>query len=143
MAKTILLRWLPVILWAGGIFFLSSFSNPYAFLLPAPLYIALPHEQLGQFSHTFVYVVLAFLLARALVHKPGKRINLVSLPAWGMAVVYALSDEIHQLFVPGRTFQLADLALDALGALVGVLIFRWVSAWPAWLASRKSQPNQL
>lgn len=140
MIKTILLRWLPVILWAGVIFSLSSFSNPYASLLPFPLFAALPHEQLGQFSHVFVYAVLAFLLARALVHMPGKGTDPVSLPAWGMAVVYAFSDEIHQLFVAGRTFQMADLALDALGALVGMLLFRWVSAR---LARRKSQPNPL
>lgn len=36
-------------------------------------------------------------------------------------VLYALSDELHQLCVPGRTFQLLDLAMDSIGSLLGVL----------------------
>lgn len=39
-------------------------------------------------------------------------------------MLYALSDEIHQIFVPGRTFQLEDLALDLLGALAGLWLYQ-------------------
>jgi len=41
--------------------------------------------------------------------------------AFAFCVLYALSDEIHQLYVPGRTFQLLDLGMDTLGALLGTL----------------------
>lgn len=35
--------------------------------------------------------------------------------------VYALSDEFHQLFIPGRAFQLSDVFVDLCGILVGAL----------------------
>ena len=38
-----------------------------------------------------------------------------------VAVLWGLSDEIHQALVPGRSAELADLVADALGALVGAL----------------------
>lgn len=39
--------------------------------------------------------------------------------AWG----YALTDEIHQIFVPGRAFQLIDLTVNLFGILLGIGIF--------------------
>ena len=36
----------------------------------------------------------------------------------GCGVLYALSDEVHQYFVPGRTMELVDVALDSLGVLL-------------------------
>ncbi len=37
----------------------------------------------------------------------------------GCGFLYALSDEIHQLFVPGRAFQWADIGMDTCGVLLG------------------------
>ena len=36
--------------------------------------------------------------------------------------IYALSDEIHQIPVPGRTFELLDLAIDFTGIVLGILV---------------------
>ena len=36
---------------------------------------------------------------------------------------YAISDEIHQLFVHGRSFQVRDIVIDSLGALLGICLF--------------------
>ncbi len=41
---------------------------------------------------------------------------------WAFACLYAISDEIHQLFVPGRCGALKDVLLDSVGAFVGVLL---------------------
>ncbi len=38
-----------------------------------------------------------------------------------VAVLWGLSDEIHQALVPGRSAELADLFADALGALIGAV----------------------
>ncbi|MBQ7160370.1 MAG: VanZ family protein, partial [Clostridia bacterium] len=37
------------------------------------------------------------------------------------AALFAASDELHQLFVPGRSGEIADIALDSGGALLGVI----------------------
>ncbi len=51
------------------------------------------------------------------------------LAAFALCIAYALSDEIHQTFVAGRTFQLQDLGLDAAGILTGLSLH--------WLFTRK------
>ena len=52
---------------------------------------------------------------------------------WFIAALYAASDEIHQLFVPGRSGQLSDVILDSAGALAGVAAFTVL--W--WLINRR------
>ena len=42
--------------------------------------------------------------------------------AFAVCVVYAATDEIHQLFVPGRSGEVRDVLVDSLGALIGILI---------------------
>ena len=46
--------------------------------------------------------------------------------AWVLSVLYACSDEAHQLFVPGRSGELRDVFIDATGALIGVLIILFI-----------------
>ncbi len=43
-------------------------------------------------------------------------------PAWGWSVLYALSDEFHQFFVPGRAADWRDVVVDALGAALAVFL---------------------
>ena len=42
---------------------------------------------------------------------------------WGIAVLYSVTDEIHQMFVPGRACMFTDILIDSAGALTGVLLF--------------------
>ncbi len=46
---------------------------------------------------------------------------------WVIGAVYAVSDEVHQYFVPGRSCEVRDMIIDACGVLVGVAICRWVA----------------
>lgn len=41
---------------------------------------------------------------------------------WAVALLYAVSDEIHQAMVPGRSCEIADMGLDSLSAIVGTLL---------------------
>lgn len=41
---------------------------------------------------------------------------------FGIGVLYAVSDEIHQLFVMGRSGQITDVLLDSAGVLIGTLL---------------------
>lgn len=45
------------------------------------------------------------------------------LTASGAAAVYAATDEIHQLFVPGRSGRFSDVCIDSAGAVLGVVVF--------------------
>ncbi|MCQ2490424.1 MAG: VanZ family protein [Ruminococcus sp.] len=45
-----------------------------------------------------------------------------SLIAWGICILYACSDELHQHFVPGRSCELRDVMIDSCGALTGLLV---------------------
>lgn len=37
-----------------------------------------------------------------------------------ICIIYGITDETHQLFVPGRAFQLSDLVMDAIGSMIGI-----------------------
>jgi VanZ family protein len=128
--KRILLNWLPVLLWAAIIFLFSANPDPYRFL-PAAWRSAVPlptvsdsslAEWIGQLMHFIEYLVLAFLISRALYKTSGASTKIPALVIL-ISMLFALSDEIHQLFVPGRAFQVIDLFIDFLGSLFGVYIY--------------------
>lgn len=115
--KETLGRWLPPLGWAALIFALSAQPNPYG-LLPSQVPPAW-YEPLGRALHAGEYAVLAFLLGRALAGG-GELKNAALLAAFGLSLLYGVLDELHQRFVPGRAFQLVDLALDLVGILLGL-----------------------
>lgn len=71
-------------------------------------------------AHFLAYALLAWLIQRAWVSGPG---------SWGWAMmvtaVYAISDEYHQTFVPGRLGSLADVLIDSSGGLTALLLSHW------------------
>jgi VanZ family protein len=76
-----------------------------------------------KFGHLAVYFVLGALIDRAIGIRPVRR------QAWWVMVLlvsYAITDEIHQSFVPGRTPLLVDLVIDAAGGLAGIVAWRKV-----------------
>ena len=99
--------WLPVLAWAALIFALSSVPSLSTGL-------GLWDLLLRKLAHAGEYAVLGALLARAL---PEPAALLVG-------AAYAVSDELHQTFVPGREGALLDVGIDSLGVLVGILLFR-------------------
>lgn len=77
-------------------------------------------------AHATEYAVFAMLLCGAWMDGRRKR-RLSVCFAWGTATVYAMTDEFHQLFVPGRSGQVKDVVLDSCGAAVGVLLLLFVT----------------
>ena len=105
--------WVPVILYAGLIFTISSFPLP-------PPKVEIPF--IDKFIHLIEYGILGFLFYRALrVSKLASRVFLLAII---FSILYALSDEIHQFFVPGREFDLWDLAADSLGIVLVALYLK-------------------
>ena len=104
----LLKSWLPVVIWAGVIFALSSIPSLSSGLGTWDLV-------LRKLAHAAEFALLALLVWRAL----GR--PCVALLA---TVAYAASDEIHQHFVRGRAGTPRDVAIDAAGALVGLSLYR-------------------
>ncbi len=103
-------RWLITIAYAGFIFFLSSRT-----------WSGLPAVPYGDKAlHWILYFGLGGLLVWALRATALKGRPVLFRVAFLAALLYAASDEFHQLFVPGREFSLLDLLADAAGAMVGI-----------------------
>jgi len=74
---------------------------------------------LRKLAHTTEYAVLGALLVRAL-RSPWL--------AFALGVAYAASDEFHQTFVRGRHGSPIDVAIDAVGVAVGIVLWQQVDA---------------
>jgi VanZ family protein len=108
--------WLPVAAWAGLIFALSSIPDLGTGLGGWDL-------MLRKAAHLAEYAILGALLARAL----QTAVLSWTWIAWVAGTAYAASDELHQMFVPGRQGSLLDLAIDSVGVALGVLVVRLVT----------------
>ena len=108
-ARRVFWYWAPAVLFMAVIFAGSSFPH-----LPD-----IPGGFSDKTAHVTEYAVLGLLLARALA---GPRWLSITFPCVAGAVVvaalYGVSDECHQLFVPGREFDVHDMMADATGASI-------------------------
>jgi VanZ like family len=105
-ASRVFSAWLPVVAWAALIFTLSSVPDLGTGLGGWDLV-------LRKLAHAAEYAILGVLLLRALEHAWG---------AFWLTTAYAVTDEIHQMFVPGRVGSPLDVAIDAAGAAVGIAL---------------------
>ncbi|HEY8171763.1 MAG TPA: VanZ family protein [Dehalococcoidia bacterium] len=116
LADTVL-RWPLLVAWLALIFALSSIPNE----VQSPS--SLPFDKV---AHLVEYGALAFIAAW--VFGRGHVTSRIAAIAVAFALLYGVSDELHQAFVPGRDPSLDDLAADGVGALLGALV--------AWMLSR-------
>ena len=74
--------------------------------------------------HALEYFPMGFCLTLLFaINLKGKhKVMPSSVAALGISLLYAVSDEVHQHFVPGRTFQLIDIAHDAMGFCAGTAL---------------------
>ena len=144
MNRRKIISWLAVILWLILIFILSAqpvhksngLSKGIAEKIIKNIEKISPDKDisLGRFNHYlrktahfFAYMILGILVINVLklIGVGGKkRIALALL----ICIIYAITDEFHQLFVPGRGAQVKDVIIDSIGALVGIGI--WESIRP-------------
>jgi len=104
--------WLPVVLWAAVIFAFSSIPSLSSGL-------GAWDTVLRKGAHVTEYAILGALLYRALGREA---------PALATGIAYAATDELHQHFVRGRHASPVDVAIDAVGLSLGMLV---------WLRSRQ------
>lgn len=116
LIKNFLLYWLPVLIWAGIIFTLSSIPSLKSGF--AEDFI------LRKIAHALEFAIFAFLIFRAILaqSKPSANHFKVILLAFSLSLFYAFSDEFHQLCVLGRHGSIWDVGIDTIGILIASVL---------------------
>jgi VanZ family protein len=106
----------PVLIYAGMIFFLSSLSQ---FPMAVPSVRGL--DKMAHFAEFYLFGCLIYRWLGSFNHEIiRKTISPVTIL---MGILYGLSDEWHQSFVPGRDATLWDVLFDALGVTAAAIIY--------------------
>ncbi len=134
--KAFLNAWGPALIWMALIFYLSAQSQ----LPTAPE--SWLDTLLKKSAHFLVYAVLARLYLRGLGFYRS-----LPVPAAGLALLlaalYAVTDEFHQAFTPGRTPRVTDWLIDCAGAAAGLLLAGLHRRRGAEAAGRVRPPGNL
>lgn len=142
--KSKIIPWIPAIIWMSVIFYMSAQPAAESNSLSTGItnqiietlgrFISIDVEtstsnilvsQLNHYvrksAHFIIYFILGILVTFALV-KNGFRHKELCV-SFLFCVLFAISDEVHQLFVPGRGGMLKDVMLDSLGSLMGIVFY--------------------
>ncbi|WP_078378821.1 VanZ family protein [Sutcliffiella halmapala] len=139
----IYLSWGIVFLWMGTIFLLSAqpaqqsagLSNGITATVIETIEKIIPDLSVNQDAfnhlvrknaHFFAYFLLGVLTLNAIQRSGIHGLKSASL-ALGICILYAITDEIHQLFVPGRSGEIRDVLIDSAGAFVGIGVYRLIN----------------
>lgn len=109
--------WLPALVWAGFIFWLSSIPNLKSGL-----------EQdfiLRKIAHILEYAILTFLFLRGIsaYSRPAVGWKKIVISSIVFSLFYALADEYHQTFVFGREGSLKDVGIDSVGIILTSILW--------------------
>ncbi|HBP00747.1 MAG: Acetobutylicum phosphotransbutyrylase [Candidatus Moranbacteria bacterium GW2011_GWE1_49_15] len=118
--KKIAFYYLPLLLWSAGIFALSSVPGNGFQTYDLGMMI----ERKG--AHIFEYAILAVLWVRVFWLRFKDEDNHSYHWAIFASFVYAVSDEIHQVFVFGRTGKISDVFIDLAGIALGVWLYSYL-----------------
>lgn len=86
--------------------------------------ILIIHNPLRECMHSLEYLILGVLTINLLIQTQVKENKMVITILF--CFIYAATDEIHQLFIPGRTFEYFDILMDMVGTLIGTLITKLI-----------------
>jgi VanZ family protein len=106
------LSWTLTIGIAVSIFYISSLTFQHS-----------PSSGLG--INTILYHIMAFFafsFSLAISILKGKNVRYIFIAA-NVAIIYAFSDELHQLLVPGRNSSLQDVFFDSIGILFASILY--------------------
>lgn len=140
--KNNILPWIPAFVWMILIFFLSAqpavnsnnlskgvtkiIVETIGRILPLQIEMSTVNDLVSQlnhfvrkFAHFFAYMILGILIATAF-EKNGIKGYKAFAFSLTICFIYAASDEIHQLFVPGKRCQFKDVMIDSAGAFAGI-----------------------
>ncbi len=98
--------------------------------------IVISHHMLRKIAHFSEYAALGFCMGGAIYFTFNKNKFYIPLIP---SVIYAASDEIHQLFVPERSCEFLDVIIDSCGSSFGILIFMLILLIINRIKSKKAQ----
>lgn len=123
---------IPVIIWALTIFIMSSFNaeesaNQSNFIVNiiASIFninnISLLSLIIRKLAHFTEYLILGVLVINMFTKNNVRKSYILSIL---LCIIYATSDEIHQIFTPGRACQIKDILIDSIGSITGIYLFK-------------------
>lgn len=141
-ARDLLFSWGPAFVWMAAIFYASS-VNTWT-VIPGPPQV----QAVRKLAHVFEYALLALLIGRGLLGTwtagGGSLTRALMLRMWRLgaflSALYAVTDEIHQGFVPKREFRWEDIAIDSLSAIAALGI--WYIIYVEWNRRRSNKKAQ-
>lgn len=118
--------YVPVFIWMSVIFLLSAQPS----LSIEGRHISLGHLLVRKSAHVFEYFILGFLSFRLFQYHFPKNSHIVAAGTVMLSLLFALSDEAHQLFVVGRQGKISDVGIDVFGIVCAlafclVLMRKW------------------
>lgn len=113
-----LLRYLEILVWSGMIFYLSSLPGTPNSSTDMETFL----ERKG--AHIFEYIVLSVLCLRAFSRSFGVKGNRAVFFSVAFCFLFAVSDEIHQVFVFGRSGKSTDVMIDLAGIILGFWLYK-------------------
>jgi len=117
--KKFLRLWFPLLVWAVFIFCLSGIPD---------LKTGLEFDFiLRKIFHVVEYLILVFLLYRAFAGSFNINAARLFIYPAALSFLYAITDELHQSFVPGRNCSIRDVLIDAIGIFAFYIINIFVS----------------
>lgn len=147
--------WITVILWMLLIYYLSQqpvatsndLSSSITKRIIETVEIVAPqdnmsldtiHHNIRKNAHFFIYFFLGIFVFTALKKRVMKGYRKERIALY-ICIAYAISDEVHQLFVSGRGAQVKDVLIDSAGAAMGILFASLIDS----LVKSRAQSKQL
>jgi VanZ family protein len=104
--------WLPPVIWMGIIFYMSSQKSVASGVNLAVDFITFKSLHLVEYAFLFFLLYRAF---HSLIYLKQRFFGLFAFP---IAMLYSLTDELHQLSVPTRSGRLRDVFIDIAGMII-------------------------
>lgn len=99
------------------------------------------HFFIRKLAHFSIYTVVGILIMSFLSTYKLKLFIRVG-GSLAVGLLYAISDEIHQSFVPGRSPLVKDVVIDTAGVLVGILLVIFVAGLYGLISKRRSRKKE-
>ncbi len=111
------LFFVPAIIYYAIIFILSS--------LRVKGQVSLPFLDKG--LHMIEFALLGFLLSLGFFLSFESSVRVKSAMTLAIGILLGCLDELHQYFVPERSFEVLDMVADSIGIFIGLIIFYYLS----------------